>query len=206
MKKKKQILEVLAEYQDKLNEFYTTQKRMPSYQEAARLFGMKSKDSAYKAIQKLVAMNVVAKDTQGKLIPSTFVSFDIQESKTIRLLGLVEAGFAAPAEQDVLDTVSLDEWLIGNRDASFMLRVKGDSMYDAGIRDGDMVIVERTHDAKVGQIVIAEVDGEWTMKYLRQDINGMYLEPANETYKPIRPTERLEIAAVVRAVVRKYVS
>ena len=85
-----------------------------------------------------------------------------------------------------------------------MLRVKGDSMIEAGIREGDMVIVERTHHAKVGQIVIAEVDGAWTMKYLEKDSRGFYLRPANRSYRNIRPADDLRISAVVRAVIRKY--
>jgi repressor LexA len=120
------------------------------------------------------------------------------------LLGLVEAGFPSPAEEELFDTMSFDEYLIDNRDASYILKVKGDSMIDAGIQEGDMVVVERTNDAKPGQIVIAEIDGQWTMKYLRKRGTAYYLEPANRKYRPIVPTEGLKIAAVVKAVVRKY--
>jgi repressor LexA len=86
-----------------------------------------------------------------------------------------------------------------------MVRVKGESMRDAGIHDGDMVIAERSHEAKVGAIVIAEMDGDWTLKTLRKDRQGMYLEPANSDFPPImRPQRSLRVAAVVRGVVRKY--
>ena len=77
-------------------------------------------------------------------------------------------------------------------------------MIDAGICEGDMVIVERTDNPKVGSIVIAEVDGAWTMKYLRKRGETLYLEPANKAYKPIVPKDELRITAVVKAVVRKY--
>ena len=63
-----------------------------------------------------------------------------------------------------------------------MLKVKGESMKDAGICDGDMVIAERVQDAKLGAIVIAELDGEWTMKYWCKDKLGYYLAPANRTF------------------------
>ena len=76
-------------------------------------------------------------------------------------------------------------------------------MIDAGIREGDLVIVERTNAPRVGDIVIAEVDGEWTMKYLRKRGDHLYLAPANPRYKPIVPKE-LKVVAVVTAVVRKY--
>ena len=77
-------------------------------------------------------------------------------------------------------------------------------MIEAGIQPGDLVIVERTNRPKVGDIVIAEVDGEWTMKYLRKRGTRFYLAPANAQYKPIVPKGELKIAAVVKAVVRKY--
>ena len=100
--------------------------------------------------------------------------------------------------------MSLDDYLIQNKEATYILQVKGDSMIDAGIREGDLVIVERTHAPRVGDIVIAEVDGEWTMKYLRKRGETYYLVPANWNYKPIVATKELRIEAVVIAVVRKY--
>lgn len=123
--------------------------------------------------------------------------------KSVAILGLVEAGFPTPAEESNLDRITLDEWLIGDRSASFMLKVKGDSMRDAGILAGDYVIVERGNSAKIGEIVIAEIDGQWAMKYLREDAKGYYLEAANKSYKAIRPKEKLSISAVVKAVIRK---
>lgn len=170
---------------------------MPSYQEAAKLLGLKSKDSAFRAMKRLIDTGVVDKDPVGKLIPGP--NFGV-----VRLLGLVEAGFPTPAEEDLLDSITLDDYLIDNREATFMLRVKGDSMHDAGIREGDMVLAERTITAKPGQIVVAEIDGRWTMKYLRKQGSYFYLEAANKKYKPIYPEEDLRIAAVVKAVLRKY--
>ena len=78
--------------------------------------------------------------------------------------------------------MSFDEFLAPNREASYILRVKGDSMLDAGIHPGDMVIVERTNRPRDGEIVIAEVDGEWTMKYFRQQGSRVWLESANAAY------------------------
>lgn len=121
-----------------------------------------------------------------------------------RVLGLVEAGFPSPAEEELRDTLSLDEFLVTNPDASFLLKVSGDSMTGAGILPGDLVIVDRGQTAKNGDIVIAEVDGEWTMKFLKKSGDTSYLVPANPKYKPIRPQHELRIAGVVTAVVRKY--
>ena len=76
--------------------------------------------------------------------------------------------------------------------------------YFRTIEKGDMVLVEKTNQAKDGQIVVAEVDGEFTMKYLRKDRNKTWLEPANKNYKPIYPTQSLNVIAVLKAVIRKY--
>jgi repressor LexA len=101
--------------------------------------------------------------------------------------------------------MSLDEYLISNKDATYILEVKGDSMIDEGIKEGDLVIAERSKEPKNGDIVIAEVDGGWTMKYLRKDNRGKtYLEAANKKYQPIYPEHELKIAAVVKGVIRKY--
>jgi repressor LexA len=121
-----------------------------------------------------------------------------------KVLGLVEAGFPSPAEEELRDTLSLDEFLISNPDASFLLKVSGDSMIGAGILPGDLVIVDRGQTAKSGDIVIAEVDGEWTMKFFKKSGDAVYLVPANPKYKPIRPQHELRITGVVTAVVRKY--
>lgn len=124
--------------------------------------------------------------------------------KGIKMLGLVEAGFPTSASEELIDTMSLDEYLVPNKEASYLLKVKGDSMSGAGIMPGDLVVVERGREAREGDIVVAEVDGEFTLKYFRKKGGKPYLEPANKKYKPIHPQEELRILAVLRAVVRKY--
>ena len=124
--------------------------------------------------------------------------------KELKVLGVIEAGFPTSASEELIDTMSLDEYLIENREATFLLKVKGDSMKDAGIILGDLVIVERGKQPKNGDIVIAEVDGEYTMKYFKKNGKDISLEPANKKYKTIRPKETLSVVAVVKAVVRKY--
>jgi len=170
---------------------------MPGYQEIMDLTGFKSKNAVFKLIEHLADEGVVAKDSQGKIAPK-----NIREG--IKLLGLVEAGFPSPAEEEELDIVNFDAYLTPNKEASYMLKVKGESMIDAGIRPGDMVVAERTTNYKPGDIVIAALDGEYTMKYLRKENGKHYLEPANKKYKNIYPGEGFRVEAVVTAVVRKY--
>ena len=184
-------------HREKLIAFYKKHLRMPSYSELMKITGYKTKSAVHYFVQKLVDEGVVSKDKGGKLIPNKLYG-------ELRVLGLVEAGFPSPAEEELVDTLSLDDYLVDNKEATYILKVKGDSMIDAGICEGDMVIVERTNNPRVGDIVVAEVDDEWTMKYLRKRGSTFYLEPANKNYKPIVPTSGMRVAAVVKGVVRKY--
>ncbi len=177
--------------------FWQQHRRMPGYQEFMKLLGVKSKNSVYKFVEKMVDEGVLEKDLQGRLTPG-------RELRGVPLLGVVEAGFPTPAEEEMLDTMDFDEYLTPNKESSYVLKVKGDSMIEAGIHPGDLVIVERKPTYKVGQIVIASIEGEYTMKYLRKKNEHYYLEPANSAYKPIYPKSNLNIEAVVTAIVRKY--
>ncbi|MBI4093396.1 repressor LexA [Candidatus Kaiserbacteria bacterium] len=170
---------------------------MPSYSEIMALYGFKSKNAAHKLVGRLVAQGMLEKDEQGKLLPK-------QLALPVKVLGTVEAGFPSPAEEELIDTMSLDEYLIDKREATYLLRVSGDSMIEAGIMPGDMVLVERTTDARDGDIVVAEVDHDWTMKYFRKKGTQVTLIAANKKYPPIVAKDELKIAAVVKAVVRKY--
>lgn len=186
----------MENHKEKIIAFYQKHRRMPGYKEIMDLTGFKSKNAVYKLINKMVEIGLVSKDREGRIIPSK--SFD-----EIPLLGLVEAGM--PSSGDVLtDTMSIDDYLIEHRESSYLLEVKGDSMIEAGINEGDLVIAERRGEPKDGDIVIAEVDGGWTMKYYRKKGNQVYLEPANKKYSPIYPEYDLKIAAIVKGVVRKY--
>ncbi|HIE11745.1 MAG TPA: DNA polymerase V [Kiritimatiellae bacterium] len=122
----------------------------------------------------------------------------------IKLLGAVQAGFPSPAEEELVDTLSLEQFLVGKPEATFLLEVTGDSMVEAGILPGDLVLVEKGAQPRGNDIVVAQVDGEWTLKYFGRDRQGVYLEPANRRYRRIRPRESLVIGGVVRAVIRKY--
>ena len=170
---------------------------MPSFSEIATLAGFRSKNAAYKLINKLEKMKVLQKDAKGRLIAGSIAA-------PVKILGTVEAGFPSPAEEELADNLSLDDLLIHNREATFLLKVSGDSMSNAGILPGDMVLVDKGEVPKSGDIVIAEVDGEWTMKYLRKRGENVLLLPANPKYQPIKPKRELKIAGVVTAVVRKY--
>ena len=181
----------------KLKRFYADRKRMPSYGELAALCKFKSKNAAQYLVRKWIEAGLVSKDDAGRLIPG-------RAFRALKILGTVAAGWPSPAEEEMVDTISLDDWLIGNKESSFMLKVSGDSMIDAGIHPGDMVILERGREPKNGDVVVAEVDREWTIKHYDKRGGRVTLRAANKKYQPITPREELRIAGVVTAVIRKY--
>jgi SOS regulatory protein LexA len=177
--------------------FYREKGRMPSFSEIGETVGLRSKNAVSKLVDKLEKLKIIGRDEKGRLIPGSI-------ALPVKILGTVEAGFPSPAEEELVDTLSLNELLIQNPEATFLLKVSGDSMSGAGILPGDMVIVDKGQNPKSGDIVIAEVDGQWTMKYLRKRGESVTLIPANPNYESIRPKSELRIAGVVTAVVRKY--
>ena len=185
------------DYKSKLINFYNRDHRMPTYTEMMKLFNFKSKNAVARLVDKFIEEGIVMKDHLGRLIADA--SFD-----SIPMLGSVKAGFPADVSEEMKDTINIDEYLINKKENSYMLTVDGDSMIDAHIADGDMVLVEKANTAKDGQIVIADVDGEFTMKYFKRNSDGVWLEPANKDFKPIHPKMYLNVIAIVKAVIRKY--
>ena len=191
----------MEEYKAKLIDFYQTNRRLPGYKEMLNLFGFKSKNAVYKLINKFIDEGLISKDSDGHLSPLEALSGGL------KLLGSVQAGLPATAEEDWLETINLGQYFTASQKGNprYILTVSGDSMIDASICEGDMVIVEKKETAKIGDIVVACVDSDWTLKYLRQDKKGQkYLEPANDKYQDIYPENSLSIGGVVRGVIRKY--
>lgn len=186
-----------TDYKSKLQSFYEREKRMPTYTEMMKLFGFKSKNAVARVVDKFIEAGMVTKDHLGRLLPNS--SFD-----DIPLLGSVTAGFPVDVEEEMKEAINLDNYLVNKKENTYLLEVDGNSMIDAHIADGDMVLVEKTNQAKDGDIVIANVDGEFTMKYFRKEGDKVWLEPANKDFKPIHPKQYLNINAIVKAVIRKY--
>jgi len=177
--------------------FFRENRRMPSFAEMVDLLGVSSKSVVNFWIDKLIEAEVLEKDSKGHL------KFK-RSSFAIPLVGSVQAGFPSPEEEALCDILSMDEYLVTRPDSSFLLRVSGDSMIGEGIMEGDLVIVEKGKSPRNGDVVIAEVDGEWTMKYFRMQGKQVILEAANLKYPAIRPKTELRLGGVVTAVVRKY--
>lgn len=182
----------------KLRAFYAAHKRLPAFSEMQNLLGYRSKGGVSGLIPHLVQRRILSQDDSGRLIPGAVMQGGL------RVLGSVQAGFPSPAEEELIDTISLDEFLIKNPTASFLVKASGDSMIEAGIMPGDLVIVERGREPRTGDIVIAQVDGGWTMKFFEKRGGKVVLIAGNKKYAPIYPREELIIGGVVVANVRKY--
>jgi len=170
---------------------------MPTYSEIAEIIGVRSKSVVHFWVVKLLDAGILRKDAKGFLTLT-------KNPRSLRLAGEVCAGLPASAEDEIRDIISFDEYLIRNPDTSFLLSVTGDSMIEAGIREKDMVVVESNRAPQNGDIVLAEVDGNWTMKYFHRKGGMVVLEAANPKYSPIIPQADLRIAGVITGVVRKY--
>ena len=171
---------------------------MPSDNELMAITGFHSTHAASTLVAHLVDLALLDHGVTGRLLSGPLFA-------ELSVLGTVAAGFPSPADEELTDTMSLDAYLIANKEATYILKVTGDSMMEAGILPGDLLLVERGVTPRDGDIVIAQVDREWTMKFFRRRGSTVFLEAANKAYKPIHPQEELTIAAVVRAVIRKYV-
>ena len=183
--------------QEKVSEFFIENNRMPTYEEMKSLFNVASKNTVAYRVNKLVESGFLTKNG-NKLA--------LSEVGTVMRLGTVQAGFPTAADEDVDTTLlSLDDFLIERKQSTYMLEVQGESMKDAGILEGDLVLVERGRTPRRGDIVLALVENEYTLKYLETENGKPVLVPANKAFKKIYPNpNKLRIEAVLKAVVRKY--
>lgn len=176
-----------------IRSFYSARGRMPSVRELSALIGTKSMKMTYKAIEEMIEAELIFRDDNGKLQP-----YKILQTPFI---GSIRAGIPQTLEE-YQEWIDVRKMIIKRPDKTIAIKVEGDSMKDAGILDGDIVIAELGAPYKEDSIVAAKVDGEYTLKYLKYRNNQPYLAPANVNYAVIIPKESLEIPAVVTGVYR----
>jgi repressor LexA len=176
----------------------------PSLEEIGARFGLSSVATVHKHVNQLVAKGWLRKswNRARSLEPA---GEEAPGELTLPLLGVVAAG--APIEPiEVEERITVPADLVRRPDACFALRVRGDSMIDEQIRDGDLVVVERRSEARDGDTVVAVLRGEEaTLKRFQRRGATVRLVPANARMKPIEaPARDVEIRGVVRALVRRY--
>ncbi len=175
--------------------------RPPTVREIGQKFRLSSSCTAYRHVQALHKKGYL---TMSRSHRGIALAENLRAGDRLPLMGRVAAGAPTLSEESIEDRVDLNA-LFPARPGTFLLRVKGDSMVDAGIRDGDLVVVERRPTARDGQIVVALVDGEATVKRLGRLKGEPALFPENPEYAPIALAEAVDTAIVgrVTGVVRK---
>lgn len=100
----------------------------------------------------------------------------------------IKAGFPSPAQDYISQAIDLNKELIRHPSTTFYGRVSGDSMKDAGLSDGDILVIDKSLEPKTGDIAVCYIDGEFTIKYIQIETDVIWLIPANEVYEPIKVT------------------
>jgi repressor LexA len=170
----------------------------PTHIELAKLIGVSSSKAAadhLKALEKKEVIQIYADKPRGIRILES-------NDNELPLIGSVAAGLPIEAVENVETYVTIPE-VLKRKKPTFLLRVRGDSMIDEGILDGDLIAVRKTNTAEIGQIVVARIDDDVTVKRLQRQGNNAVLEPANECYEPIvLPAEDLAIEGKFVGLIR----
>ncbi len=176
----------------------------PSYQEIADHFGLSSKATVHQHIQALQDKGYLSSDgsPMRNLVPSK-KKFNLAQAFELPLSGLITAGQPIEAVEGN-ETIAIPANLTLDPTNSFVLRVKGTSMIDEGILDGDLVVIHRNPSPRNGDVVVALLNNQYaTLKKFYRETNRIRLQPANKTMKPIYAKDPL-IQGVVQAVIRKF--
>lgn len=186
-----------GQYLAKLRDYYARHRVLPSYARIGSLVGLNSKASVAGMVLRLKGEGFLESSPDRRLKPGRrFFERSVDES--------VQAGLPSPASDNAPDALTIDEHLISNPSKTILIKVKGDSMIDAGIHPGDVVVVEKRASANIGDIVVAILDNEFTLKRFSREKGRTVLRPENKAYPVIRPKDDAEIFGVVVGLFRKY--
>ncbi len=180
-----------------LQDYYAEHRLLPSYSAISALLGFRAKNAAASLVRRLEEAGYLQRTPDNRLTPST------RFFERPRALSFVRAGMPEEALDDSSDMVSVDSLLVQKPSQTFFVTIKGDSMMDAGLLEGDTAVCERTQHAKVGDIVVAFVGNELTVKRLIKERERYVLKPENKAYPVLRP-DPLEILGVLTGSFRAY--
>ena len=186
-----EVFEILKEYVENYG-------IAPTHVELADLIGVSSSKAAADHLKALEKKNVI------RIYPDKPRGIQILETNEneLPLIGSVAAGLPIEAVENVEAYITIPE-VLKRKKPTFLLRVRGDSMIDEGILDGDLIAVRKTNTAELGQIVVARIEDEVTVKRLERQGNNAVLQPANENYEPIvLPAENLAIEGQFVGLIR----
>jgi repressor LexA len=181
-----------------LQRYYAQHRVLPSYARLMEILGYASKSAVKKVLERLETAGMLERTPDGDWAPTERFFERVVANEP------VPAGMPVTTLDDGVEQMTIDRYLIQAPGQTVLIRVKGDSMINAGIHSGDIAVVERRQDAQVGEQVVAVVDDQFTLKTLGHDKQGYCLLPANPEYPVIRPNGKLEIFGVVVGLVRRY--
>ena len=186
------------EYIDLLRDYYAENGVLPSFAGIAALVGLKTTSAVSVMVGRLKEAGFLVSTSDRRLAPGP------RFFERTEIMQAVRAGAPEVMVDGINDPVLIDRLLVDEPSRTVVVPIQGDSMIDAGLLDGDRVVVKRGVPSKEGDIVVAIVDGECTVKYLAKDDQGYYLKPGNPDYDAIRPKDELELYGRVTASFRRY--
>ncbi len=181
-----------------LQRYYAQHRVLPSYARLMEILGYASKSAVKKVLERLQDVGMLERTPDGDWAPAERFFERVVASEP------VPAGMPVSTLGDAAEQMAIDRFLIQDPAETVLIRVKGDSMINAGIHSGDMAVVARRKSANVGDQVVAVVDDQFTLKTLGRDKDGYCLIPANPDFPVIHPKGKLEIFGVVVGLVRRY--
>lgn len=184
-------------YLARLQDYYARWRSLPAYGPLQAVLGLASRSAVAKVFHRLQDAGFLERSPDGRWTP------------TARFFARPLADAPVPAGHPVMAVDSggdfnIDAWLVRQPSCTVLIPVSGDSMIEAGIHPGDRVVVERETAARPGDVVVALIDGEFTVKTLALDHGEVVLQPANPAYPVLHPGNRLQVFGVVVGLIRNY--
>ncbi|BBT80287.1 LexA repressor 1 [Aeromonas veronii] len=186
------------QYLSLLQDYYAENGVLPSFAGIASLVGLKTTSAVSVMVGRLKEAGFLASMPDRRLAPGPRFHERLVAIESVR------AGVPETMIDVGSDPVLIDRLLVAEPSRTVIVTIRGDSMIDAGLLDGDKIIVKRGAPSNVGDIVVAIVDGEFTVKYLAKDAQGFYLKPGNAAFDEIRAQEELKLFGRVTGCFRIY--
>ena len=183
-----------------ISEFTKKNSYPPSVREMCAGLGISSTATIVYHLKKLEEQGKLSREkSRNRAIEVSGVSM----LSGIPVVGKVAAGIPITATENIEDTLSFSQNLFGDQDELFILKVQGESMINAGIFDGDKIVVHKQENAENGEIVVAMIDGEATVKRFYKEKNQIRLQPENDFMSPII-VKNVQILGTVVGLIRAY--
>ncbi len=187
-----------SDYLSKLQNYYAKHHGFPSYSRLCNILGLAAKSAVNKVLLRLAEQGYLKRTADEVWVPvESFFERKLSDTPVV-------AGLPTFVSNVTADPFMIDQFLVNKPSKTILVPVQGDSMINAGINDGDVVVVEVGSTANTGDIVVAAIDDEFTVKTLGKKRGKAILLPANDSYPVIQPEGSLEIIGVVVGLIRKY--